>query len=165
MNLNKILSFLAIGLMVFTVSSCGGSSGGNGNTGQVSVKLTDAPTSDYHAVYVTISQIQVHRSGEAEGQWQTILSPNSTYNLLDLVNGKTQNLGIASLATGTYTQMRLILADTPDLDTNILGQAHPYANYLINASDEVIELKVPSGLRRGSSLYAPLLWNPDGRWA
>lgn len=59
---------------------------------------------------------------------------------------------MADLQTGTYTQMRLILADTPDSTKNILGDPHPYANYLITSADETIELKVPSGFQTGIKL-------------
>ena len=143
---------ITIGLLAVTLVSCGGSSDGGGGNGTLSLSLSDAPNPDYKAVYVTISEIQVHRTGTADGQWQTVMIPGATYNLLDLINGETADLGVASLPTGTYTQMRLILADTPDSDTNILGQAHPYANYLITSADEAIELKVPSGFNTGIKL-------------
>ena len=65
---------------------------------------------------------------------------------------RTALLGVADLPTGTYTQMRLILADTPDDSENILGDPHPYANYLITSADEAIELKVPSGFQTGIKL-------------
>ena len=134
------------------MTTCGGSSDGSGRNGKLSLALSDAPAPEYKAVYVTISQIQVHRADAAEGQWQTVLTPNATYNLLDLINGTNAALGVADLPTGTYTQMRLILADTPDSDTNILGDPHPYANYLITSADEAIELKVPSGFQTGIKL-------------
>ncbi len=84
------------------------------SSGKLSLSLSDAPASEYKAVYVTIAEIQVHRADEAEGTWQTILTPNATYNLLDLINGTTAFLGVADLATGTYTQMRLILGNEHD---------------------------------------------------
>jgi len=148
------LSLILVGLLALTLTFCGGSSDGDGNTGKLSLSLSDAPAPEYQAVYVTISQIQVHRADAAEGQWQTILTPHATYNLLDLINGTTAPLGVADLPTGTYTQMRLILADTPDDTTNILGDSHPYANYLITSADEpeAIELKVPSGFQTGIKL-------------
>ena len=59
------------------------------------------------------------------------------------------------LSTGTYTQMRLILANTPDSSTNILENSHPYANYLITQTDESIKLKVPSGFQTGIKLVHP----------
>ena len=152
----KYISLIMIGFLAVTLTSCGGSSGGSsdgsGSTGKLSLSLTDAPAPEYKAVYVTISQIQVHRADAADGQWQTVLTPDATYNLLDLINGSTVPLGVADLPTGTYTQMRLILADTPDSYTNILGQPHPYANYLISSADEAIELKVPSGFQTGIKL-------------
>ena len=153
MNIWKYLSLIFIGLLAVTLTSCGGdSNGGSGSTGKVSLSLTDAPNPDYEAVYVTISEIQVHRADAEEGSWQTILSPNATYNLLDLINGETAELGVATLPTGTYTQMRLILGDTPDDTENILEGSHPYANYLVTNEDEAIELKVPSGFQTGIKL-------------
>lgn len=144
---------IMIGLLALTLMSCGSSSNGSADSGgKLSLALSDAPASEYKAVYVTIAEIQVHRADEAEGTWQTVLTPNATYNLLDLINGNTASLGIADLATGTYTQMRLILADTPDPNTNILGNSHPYANYLITQADEAIQLKVPSGFQTGIKL-------------
>lgn len=144
---------MVIGLLALTLMSCGSSgSGSSADSGSLSVSLSDAPASEYKAVYVTIAEIQVHKADEAEGTWQTVLTPNATYNLLDLINGKTASLGVADLATGSYTQMRLILADTPDSNTNILGDSHPYANYLITSADEAIQLKVPSGFQTGIKL-------------
>jgi hypothetical protein len=149
----KYLSMIMIGLLALTLISCGSSGGGeSSDSGQLSVSLSDAPASEYKAVYVTIAEIQVHKADEAEGTWQTVLTPNATYNLLELVNGNTASLGIADLATGTYTQMRLIIAEQPDSTTNILGAAHPYANYLVTSTDEAIELKVPSGFQTGVKL-------------
>jgi hypothetical protein len=155
MKILKYLSLILAGLLAVTLTSCGGSSGssdGDGSTGKLSLSLSDAPAPEYQAVYVTIAEIQVHRTDGADGQWQTILTPNATYNLLDLINGTTAPLGVADLPTGTYTQMRLILADTPDDTENILGDDHPYANYLITSAAEAIELKVPSGFQTGIKL-------------
>ncbi len=152
MKVCKYLSLILIGLLAITLTSCGGSSHGDGSTGKLSLSLSDAPAPEYKAVYVTISQIQAHRADAAEGQWQTVLTPNATYNLLDLINGSNASLGVADLPTGTYSQMRLILADAPDSTINILGAHHPYANYLITSADEAIELKVPSGFQTGIKL-------------
>jgi hypothetical protein len=41
--------------------------------------------------------------------WVTIATPNESYNLLDLQNGTTVNLGQATLPTGDYRGFRLIL--------------------------------------------------------
>jgi hypothetical protein len=113
----------------------------------MNLSLTDASTTDYQAIYVTIKQVEVHKDGGAG--WEVVSTPNKTYNLLDLVNGVREQLALASLASGHYTQMRLILKDTPDNSINILSRKHPYANYFINKSDQSIELKVPSGFQTG----------------
>jgi hypothetical protein len=153
-------SIVSVALMVtclMALVSCGGGGGGGGgvgaaavpaSTGSVSVSLTDASTTDYRAVYITISQVAVHRDG---GDWDVVSSPNRTVNLLDLVNGVRQDLGLATLTAGPYTQMRLILGSTPDTSVNILSHAHPYANYFIDTSTPAkeIELKVPSGMQSG----------------
>jgi len=88
------------------------------------------------AIYVTIAEVQVHKSGVSDetGNWQTILTPNHTYNLLDLVNGTLASLGKADLAAGSYDQLRLILKDP---------------NYFVDDDDNRIDLKVPSGLKTG----------------
>jgi hypothetical protein len=115
----------------------------------VSVGLTDAATTDYKAVYVTVQQVAVHMEGQAEGQWRVISTPNKTYNLLTLVNGVREELGLATLPAGHYTQMRLLLTSIPDTSLNILSHTHPYGNYFIDKDDNVQELKVPSGLQTG----------------
>mgnify|MGYP001767258320 CR=1 FL=1 len=155
MKVWKYLSIIIMGLLAVTLLSCGGSGDGSGSSGKLSLSLTDAPASDYQAVYVTIAQIQVHRADAEEGEWMTVLTPNATYNLLELINGETAALGVAELQTGKYTQMRIILVDTPDSSTNILDEPHPYANYLISKTDEAIELKVPSGFKTGIKLVHP----------
>lgn len=163
MKIWKYLLLILIGFLAATLTSCGGSNSGNGNTGQLSLELTDAP-GDYKAVYVTITEIQVHRADAEEGTWQTILTPNATYNLLDLRDGKTASLGVADLPIGKHTQMRLILAETNgDSTKNILGEDHPYANYVIEDIDgsPYHELKVPSGYTTGIKLVHTFEIEPD----
>jgi hypothetical protein len=145
--------FVGLAIMLLAMlTSCDGGGGSGGGTGTLVLGLTDASTNDYQAIYVTIAEVQVHRSVEAgddDSGWQTILTPNTTYNLLELVNGVIETLGIAELPAGKYNQMRLILAEQPDDSLNVLGESHPYANYLVDSEDKYKELKVPSGFRTG----------------
>ena len=155
---------VALGLMSlgFLIVACGGggggsgdSGGGSGSTGTLSLSLQDASSESYRAVYVTLDRVEVHLGGDEtkNESWRNVLSPDKagkTYNLLDLVNGVREELGIVDLDEGPYTQMRLIIGDTPDDGINILSRTHPFANYVITQPDlEYHELKVPSGFQTG----------------
>ena len=53
----------------------------------------------------------MHKGGSEDDQnWEPVASPDKTYNLLDLTNGVREELGIADLEAGDYTQMRLLLS-------------------------------------------------------
>ncbi len=154
-NLYLFLTLSLAALMTLTLASCGGS-GGSGSSssgdGTLSLSLTDSTTQDYRAVYVTIDRVDVHR---ADGNWEVVANPQATYNLLELVNGVTVVLGEDQLPAGDYTQMRLIIGDTPDDGQNIAGNAHPHANYLLigdTLDDE--PLKIPSGPQTGIKLVS-----------
>lgn len=148
-----LLSVLAVLMIAACSSGGGGGSGGSGGSGAgtLALSLQDAFTDDYQAVYVTINVVQVHLGG-GEGNprnWKVVAYPYQTYNLLELVNGMREELGLANLQAGHYTQMRLIIGETPDSGLNIFSELHPYANYVILSDDTVHELKVPSGYQTG----------------
>lgn len=157
MNMPKrLINFLGCLLVGLLLSACSGGGGGGGGgeaaigdgQGSLSVFLTDSSTDEYQAVYVTVALVDVQQNeGDA---WITVAEPNQTYNLLELVNGVRENLGAEPLASGHYTQMRLIIGEQQDAGVNLLNQPHPYANYVIDQDDdEVHELKVPSGTQTG----------------
>lgn len=153
---NRILVFLALSalLMMVGCSSGGGGTSGGGE-GTLSLSLTDAPADRYRAVYVTIKEVQVHLSGNenSPNNWKSIeqFDGPKTVNLLELVNGVREELGLVSLPAGHYTQMRLIVEREPDNSINLLSQAHPFANYVIEQGEpaNIHELKVPSGYQTG----------------
>ncbi len=144
-------------VMVLLAGGCGGSgSTGSVGSGTLKLSLTDAAQATYKAVYVTIDEVQVHQGDTAEGNgsWQVVASPHKTYNLLELVNGAMATLGISDLASGKYTQIRLILGSTPDNGTNILNEPHPEntPNYIITDTNDIVPLKIPSGYQTGIKL-------------
>jgi len=147
---NKVISGLAVFNMLILLVACGGGgSGSSDTTGTLELGLTDAAHGDYQAIYVTIAAVDVKKQAEGESGWETVVMPGQTYNLLELVNGVIEPLGIGELETGQYGQIRLVLGEQPDGLENILNETHPYANYLIDSEDDSIELKVPSGFQSG----------------
>ena len=151
MKASRLWLYIALSLFIpalALLSGCGStSSDGEGPSGTVSLSLTDATINGVQAVYVTIEEVSVHK--EEGGRWEVIAGPNRTYNLLQLVNGVREELGIALLETGHYTQLRMKVRGGPDNGINTLSERHPYGNYLIDNSDEYQELKIPSGYQTG----------------
>jgi len=142
----KAIVLAAVLLAGWTACNMGGSGSG---TGQLSLSLTDKPSDDYKAVYVTIKNIAVHKADDPEDSWTTVAEVNRTINLLELANGVRERLALVDLPSGHYTQMRLMIGDTWDSGTNILGSAHTAANYVIDMDDMVHEMKIPSGFQTG----------------
>jgi len=143
-NLNRLLLLIMVAALL--LSGCGSSSNGSGT---LDVRLVDSSLPGIQAVYVTIDRVDVHPQN---GNWQTELTPEKTVNLLDLVNGVQEHLGLSILAAGKYTQMRLVLGKTADASLNLQGDPHPFANYLIDANGQNQELKIPSGMQTGIKL-------------
>ena len=146
-------------IAVILFSGCGGGGGDSSSTpgtGTLSLSLTDASTTEYRAVYVTIDKVLVHKDGASSGNsgWFTVATPGQTYNLIKLVNGLTAILGESELEADRYRQIRLMIGREPESATNILGVPHPHANYVIlnDGADTVKELKIPSGFRSGLKL-------------
>ena len=154
----KLSTWIVLSFFILLLFGCSG-----GGTGTMSLSITDATTDEYKAVYVTIEEVSVHVGGNEhnDGNWEVVGSPDKTYNLLDLVNGVIEQLGIIELQAGHYTQMRLLIGEVPDDGINLLSETHPYANYIINSSDEKYELKIPSGLQTGIKIIHGFDINED----
>ncbi|NDP38428.1 MAG: DUF4382 domain-containing protein [Rhodoferax sp.] len=137
------------GVLIAGLAACGG--GGSASTdssGRLSLALTDAPACGYDAVNVTIEKVRIHQNGNAsdtDGGWsEIVLSPALRVDLLKLQNGDLAELGELTLPTGSYNQMRLVLAD--NAGANVL------ANSVVLTSDPTkaeLALKTPSGQQSG----------------
>ena len=143
----RLSSVLALAMILVT---CGNDEG----RGILALSLTDNDTEAYQAVYVTIVDVQVHSMGESadsESGWMSLpdFEGPRTINLLELRDGLLTGLGSIELASGDYTQIRLLLGTEPDDSSNILCNEHPFANYVIDLDDSARELKVPSGEQTG----------------
>ena len=88
-------------------------------TGELTVLLTDAPfpyeqvaRADVHVVRIDAKRDEPDEEAlddGASGGWITVAAPDRAYDLLQLRNGATANLGEATLPTGRYRGFRLIL--------------------------------------------------------
>ena len=126
MKRNFIYVMLSIAvIMALVLAGCSTTSG---QTGQVEVKVTDAPpNADVTSVMVTVSSVQIHMAGDAASSsteasvtptatatptdsnsgWITLkLSGPATFDLLK-VKGLEQALAVGDLSAGHYTQIRM----------------------------------------------------------
>lgn len=160
----RLVSILAAILFLAT-AGCNSDTdtGSSFESGDLKVSLTDAPSPDYEAVYVSVNRVEVKASADDnDNGWQVIDIVNKTINLLDLTGGILETLGSKNLAAGDYSQLRLHLATAPDDNENILGNYHPHPNYIIVTGGAVHELKVPSGYQSGIKLVKGFTIEAEG---
>jgi hypothetical protein len=147
-------------LLFVIIASCSGNSttspaGGNssttsstGGTGMLGISLTDAYISSFASVNVTVSKVRVHKSASASesdpGWSEIILSPARKINLLDLSNGRLEELGQTPLPAGHYTQLRLVLL--PNTGQSVANSV------VLSGTTTEIPLKTPSAAQSGIKL-------------
>lgn len=88
--------------------ACGGGTDA-GTTGQLNVQLTDAPNALLQSATAYISTIYMIGGADTAGRRDTISNTKQSFDLHQLTNGVTAALGTATIRTGSYTQMRLIV--------------------------------------------------------
>jgi len=102
---------------------------------QLTVQLTDKPFpfSEVKRVDVFVVRIDAKAvetaAGEAEDPsvmtgWTTLVTPGTLINLLELSNGKTTNLGVATLPAGTYRSFRMVI-DTDQSSITLNNDTNP----------------------------------------
>ena len=153
MKLSRNSKLALGGVLVAGLAACGGGGGsaGTDSTGTLRLALTDAPACGYDAVNVTIQKVRVHQSDSANpddpnGWSEIVLNPALRVDLLKLQNGDLAELGEVTLPTGSYNQMRLVLAENSTNPTVAL------ANSVVLTSDLTkteVALKTPSGQQSG----------------
>lgn len=103
-------------------SGAGANSSGTGSgsatassVGTLRLSLTDSPACGYDNAWVTVEKVRVHASGtaaEGDAGWHEVtLSPPLRVDLLSLTNGTLVPLGQTEVPAGSYTQLRLVIAD------------------------------------------------------
>ena len=140
---HRIFAALAVCALA---AACGDSNPTMTNGGQVTVLLTDAPFpfSQVKSVDIYVTRIDAKladvdsaaAANEADSAgWKTLVSPNTSINLLTLRNGQTANLGVATLPAGTYRSFRFII-DTDKSSVTLTDDTKP-------------EIKWPGGGKNG----------------
>jgi len=162
-------ALLAVAASAALVACGGGGDGGvapapapGSGSGTLRVALTDAPNcrvgnDDLDKVYVTVERVRVHQSSDAEpsiGGWTDIaISPARKINLLDLTNGRLEELGTTPIPAGNYTQVRLVLS---------ANQGNQTANSLVRLGETVeIPLRTPSAAQSGLKIIRPFTVQPN----
>ncbi|MDY6911314.1 MAG: DUF4382 domain-containing protein [Chloroflexota bacterium] len=101
------------------------------SAGILEIRVTDAPNHDISAVYMTINNIEVHRSQSKSAQgdnqtksygseWENVISESQSFELLAL-RGIEEVLGSKELEAGHYTQIRL---DVEEVSVIVDGETH-----------------------------------------
>jgi hypothetical protein len=114
--------------------------------GTLRASITDAPACGFDEVNITVSKLRVHQSAtasETDAGWTDIAVPATPINLLNLTNGVMATLGTATLPTGHYTQIRLVL----DANTG-----NGMANNVIPTGGTKQPLDTPSAVQSGLKL-------------
>ena len=145
--LSRYLS-LATASLVTVLAACGGGGGdsggpgpgpGPGGTGILQIGITDAPACGYDKVEVTVQRVRVHQSATAadsdSGWAELVLAPPRRIDLLTLNNGQVEDLGQASVPSGRYEQLQLVL--------------------LVNSAGSTVNAVTPSGTGTSTPLATP----------
>src|SRR5687767_385710 len=87
MILSLVWTFL-VSIILFALAGCGGGGGGSaGETGRMSLSVTDAPVDDASIVAVQFSGVAFKREGDAPEVVQNLPSPRQL-NLLEYQEGR-----------------------------------------------------------------------------
>lgn len=132
---------LFLGLLALAFTACNNDEANSQNDGKTTVRflLTDAPFPFewVEEANVTIDRVEIRRAGDGEDDGSPFtgfdLEEETTFNLLDLQNGVTAELGDMELEAGSYDEIRLHVV-----------------NANIKLTDgTLMDLKIPSGSSSG----------------
>jgi len=154
------ISAAADGSASGVTTSSGTPSGGSSSAtalGTLRVSLTDNPACGYDNAWITVEKVRVHQNssaGDGDPGWVDLPLPQAQplptpvpapqplrVDLLTLTNGTLVPLGEVQLPAGTYTQMRLVLAENT--------ASNPYANAIMPTGGSIVPLTTPSAQQSG----------------
>jgi uncharacterized protein DUF4382 len=105
---SRIIAAAGMALAATFAAACGSDSTQPG-TGQLSVRLADASCGDIATATVWISQVYLIGGEDTTGAHFVITDQDQSYDLLTLQGGVSALLGTATIPTGSYEQMRLVV--------------------------------------------------------
>ncbi|HHJ16766.1 MAG TPA: DUF4382 domain-containing protein [Gammaproteobacteria bacterium] len=112
---NRLFSFMAIPLISLFLFSCGGGGGGDtaatgtvspAGTGTVTLLVTDAPSDDFSAINLTVTQAELMSDRGSV----ILFSGNKTFDLLQLATA-TEIFSVTDVPAGSYDKIRLTLTN------------------------------------------------------
>lgn len=139
---NIIKLFTMIILLVFTFQNCNETIApeNDSNVGTLSLKITDAPfpVGIVASANVTITKIEARKTDDKDStKFITLTDISSTYNLLELRNGVTEDLLNINVPVGSYDLIRLYVSDAS----------------LQLKDGKTFNVKVPSGKQTGIKVF------------
>src|SRR6266849_4628039 len=156
------LLFIPLFLGIAFLTAC--SSGSSSPTGFVKTAISDpgtckTPTGPYSAVWITVTDVQIHNSNS--GQWVPLTSgmAPTQVNLLDEPNTECLLALLGStteLQAGTYEQIRINLADTNDNSVKLQT-----ANQCASASGAPLNCIVTG--TGNTAVFSPLLLSSEDK--
>ncbi|MCG8470359.1 MAG: DUF4382 domain-containing protein [Desulfobacterales bacterium] len=150
--MNRWISLAAALLLIAGHTGCASSNdeatSPSSGTGTLTIFLTDAPSEEFKAIYLSLIQVEV-KIGDDDNDnagWQIVDVISKTINLLSLTGGNREQLGSKTMAARLYAQVRLRLSENPAQENNVNGVTHPYAHYLIKNDNTVVPLTIDNTL-------------------
>jgi len=143
--------------------------------GRLEIYLTDSSekykandSENYSAVYITISKIEAHITGDdevTEGEWSELELKNgeAIFDLIELKNeGLSVLLSEVELEPGKYTQIRLFVTDASILvETEEIKEDSKLIEVTAEVPSDAIDVEIPSVYQTGLKLIHPFEIN-DG---
>ena len=172
------LLFILVLAGIAILIACGGGNSNNSQTGFVNTVISDpapctAPTGPFSAVWITVTDVQIHNS--SSGKWVD-LTPGLAPTQVNLLNQPSTECFLAQLGSktelqaGSYEQIRINLADTNDQSVKLqtanacgtqpnaplncvattVGSLTTFSPLLLSSEDKN-GIKIPSGQIAGGS--------------
>lgn len=128
---------LLLPALALVLGACDDSLIGSDGPAHLKIQLTDAPSDYIAAAVVDIGEIRVL---SADGPALTVVEDAGTYDLLQLQDGLTTDLGSIALDPGVYTELRMIVQS---------AEVTLKEGYQFATGETTRSIKVPSGATSG----------------